>query len=125
MTPARTARLGLLFAAFASWMSTQETSAEPNHKARRSVPVHASRTAPDVTATIAKPAAAAPPQAAVTKDDDVVPPPFTLPAASRAKVRSCGETWRDRKLAGTTGDDDWRDFALKCLVDQGSAALAN
>lgn len=123
MTPARTS-LGLLLVALATWWSAQESLAEPAHRARRSTPVHPARSALDVTGTIAKaPIAALPPPAAT--DDDKVPPPFKLPAASRARVRACGETWRDMKLAGTTGDDDWRDFALKCLVGRGSTALAD
>ena len=116
--------IGLLVV-LAAWSSSQDTLAEPLRKARRSIPVHPARTAPDVTGAIAKAPVPAAPVTPSTEDDDRTPPPFELPAASRARVRACGETWRDMKLAGTTGDDDWREFALKCLVGKGSTALAD
>ena len=85
--------------------------AEPvYHKAHRSVPATVARSAPDTTGSISPnmqpPAAGA----------DVLPPPFTLPKASRARMRACGHKWESMKEAGTTGDDIWRDFATKCLA---------
>ena len=119
-------RFGLLFAAMVGWLCAYGCHAEPAHKPRHSTPANPSRTAPDVTATIAKPAPTpAPLQHAITSNSNEIPPPFKLPSASRARVYTCGRIWRDMKLAGTTGDDDWRDFALKCLADKGSAAPAN
>ena len=85
--------------------------AEPvNHKARRSVPATVARSAPDTTGAI--PTAIQPPPT----DTDVLPPPFTLPKASRARMRACGHQWEAMKQAGATGDDIWRDFATKCLA---------
>lgn len=109
-------RLALLIVAYLGGLSTPGALAEVVHKTRRSTPAHPSRSAPDVTATISKqpPPLQREPPAAVNGNE--IPPPYKLPVASRARVRACGETWRDMKLAGTTGDDDWRDFALKCLV---------
>lgn len=125
MTSAQ-ARFGLLLAASAGWLCACASHAEPAHKPRHSTPAHPARTAPDVTATITKPAPLPVPPASVpTSRGGEIPPPFKLPSASRAKLRACGETWRDMKLAGTTGDDDWREFALKCLPGKGSTALAN
>lgn len=124
MRPAQ-AFTGLLVV-LAAWSPSHQTLAEAPRKAHRSTPVHSARTAPDITGAIAKaPAPAAPVVSPPPEDDDRIPPPFELPAASRARVRACGKTWRDMKLAGTTGDDDWRDFALKCLVGKGSTALAD
>jgi len=42
--------------------------------------------------------------------------PYNLPPASRAKMRACGEEWRDMKLAGAAGGWTWKTFAEKCLV---------
>ena len=85
--------------------------AEPaSHKAHRSVPATVARSAPDTTGAI--PAAVQPPSA----ETDVLPPPFTLPKASRARMRACGHQWESMKRAGATGDDIWRDFATKCLA---------
>lgn len=124
MRPARTARFGLLLVALTGWLCAQDAAAETVPKARRSVPARPFRTAPDVTATIGKPSAPVP-HPLPLESEDVVPPPFKLPTATRARVRACGEAWRDMKLAGTTLDDDWRDFAMKCLVGKGPAALAD
>ena len=121
MTPAQ-ARFGLLLAGLAGWLCACGSHAEPVHKSRHSTPAHPSRAAPDVTATITK---SAPQEPAGSGNGGAIPPPFKLPSAPRARVRACGETWRDMKLAGTTGDDNWRDFALKCLVERGSATVAN
>lgn len=118
MRPARTVCLGLLFVALAASLDTGPSSAEMPRKGRRSVPSHTARAAPDITATIAKQVAPRPPATSVARDAEI-PTPITLPIASRARYRACGETWRDMKLAGTTGDDDWREFAFKCLVGQG------
>ena len=118
----RTARFGLLFVALTGWLCAQGAAAETVPKARRSVPARPLRTAPDVTATIAKPSMPVP---LPPRSEDVIPPPFKLPTATRARVRACGEAWRDMKLAGTTRDDDWRDFAMTCLVGKGPVALAN
>ena len=38
-----------------------------------------------------------------------------LPAASRARMRVCGEEWRAMKLEGAARDKNWRDFAETCL----------
>lgn len=124
MIPARTARFGLLLVALGGWLCAHVAAAETAHKARRIVPAHILKTAPDVTATIAKSSVPAP-RALPFQSEDVVPPPFKLPSATRARVRACGEAWRDKKLAGTTLDDDWRDFALKCLVGKGPTAVAD
>ncbi len=124
MRPARTARFGLLFVALTGWLCVQDAAAETVSRARRSVPARPLKTAPDVTATIAKPSVPAP-RSLPLESEDVIPPPFKLPSATRARVRACGEAWRDMKLAGTTLDDDWRDFALKCLVGKGPAVLAD
>ena len=43
--------------------------------------------------------------------------PYNLPPASRAKMRACGEQWRDLKLAGNATGLTWRTFAEKCLVE--------
>lgn len=124
MSPAQ-ARFGLLLAAIAGWLPGHASLAETLHKARRTSPAHPARTAPDITATITKPSPPALPNASTSSGGDAIPPPFKLPSASRARVRACGETWRDMKLAGTTGDDDWRDFAFKCLVGKGPTSLAD
>lgn len=108
--------LGLLLPVSAACLPGTGVAAEVAHKAKRAAPSHTSRTSPDVTGTIAKPQV---PRPLAGPEADAIPQPFTLPVASRARVRSCGATWRDMKLAGTTGDDDWRDFALKCLVGKG------
>ena len=123
MRPARTPRFGLLFVALTGWLCAQDAAAETVLKARRGVPARTLKTAPDVTATIAKPSVPAP-RSSPLESEGVIPPPFKLPSATRARVRACGEAWRDMKLAGKTLDDDWRDFALKCLVGKGPAALA-
>ena len=124
MTRAR-AKAGLLVVVLAGWCSLQETFAEPARKVHRTTPAHPAKTAPDITGAITKSPqpVALPPQD--ESDDGQVPPPFKLPAATRARVRACGAAWRDMKLAGTTGDEDWRDFALKCFVGKGSTALAD
>lgn len=38
-----------------------------------------------------------------------------LPAASRARMRACGDEWRKLKLEGAARDRNWRDFADVCL----------
>ncbi len=124
MISARTVRFGLLLVALGGWSCSRVAAAENPHRARRNVPARILKTAPDVTATLAKPGVPAP-RALPPENEDVAPPPFKLPSATRARVRACGEAWRDMKLTGMTRDDDWRDFALKCLVGKGSAAVAN
>ena len=42
--------------------------------------------------------------------------PYTLPAASRARMHECGVEWQRRKLSGEAGDEIWRVFASACLV---------
>ena len=82
------------------------------HKVHRSVPATTARSSPDTTGAIpAKVKAPLPPL-----DDATLPPPFTLPKASRAHMRACGHKWESMKEAGETGDDIWRDFAVKCLA---------
>lgn len=73
----------------------------------RSQPAHVTQSAPDVTGTISKPAASDEAEALV---------PYYLPNVPRSRMRSCGETWHSMKMSGGTGDDDWRDFAKKCLA---------
>ena len=68
------------------------------------------RSAPDTTGSIS------PNMQPPAADADVLPPPFTLPKASRDRMRACGHKWESMKEAGTTGDDIWRDFATKCLA---------
>ena len=41
--------------------------------------------------------------------------PYNLPPASRAKMRACGEQWRQMKLGGQAAGLTWRSFAEKCL----------
>ena len=93
------------------------------HKAssHRSVPATVTRSAPDITGAIA-PAKGQPQPAAV--DDGVLPPPFTLPKASRNRMRACGHKWESLKEAGATGDDIWRDFASKCLAAKADPVMA-
>lgn len=126
MRPARAALAGLLLVGAipvgATLAGSEPAAAAPSESSRkaahRTVPAHASRSAPDVTGTVSKPhpdnAAVAPPPP--PPDDEVIPPPFKLPTASRDRVRACGLVWHDMKIAGKTGDDDWRDFASKCFV---------
>lgn len=123
MTPKQTLHFGLLIVAIAAWLPAEMSTAQPAQRTRRVPPVHTARTSPDGT----KPAArsSSPPTRDAAEADKTIPPPFTLPVASRTKVRACGEKWRDMKLAGTTLDEDWRDFALRCLVGKGSVTLAN
>ncbi len=95
-------------------MTCGDAHADPAaHKAqRRSVPATASRSAPDTTGAIPAKAPSPPPPG----DDTPLPPPFTLPKASRARMRACGHQWESMKQVGTTGDDIWRDFATRCLA---------
>ena len=81
-------------------------------KVHRSVPATTARSAPDTTGAIAA-KVKAPLQ---PLDDATLPPPFTLPKASRARMRACGHKWESMKEAGEIGDDIWRDFAMKCLT---------
>ena len=97
------------FAAAASGIALADPAP---HKVHRSVPATTARSAPDTTGAIsAKVKASLPPL-----DDATLPPPFTLPKASRARMRACGHEWESMKEAGETGDDIWRDFAMKCLT---------
>ncbi len=90
-----------------------------SHKAqsRRSVPATVAHSAPDTTGAI--PANLQP----STADANVLPSPFTLPKASRARMRACGRKWESMKQVGTTGDDIWRDFATKCLAAKDDPAI--
>ena len=98
--------------AFAAAGSNVALADPVTHKVHRSVPATAAHSAPDTTGAI--PAKVKPPLAPL--DDETLPPPFTLPKASRARMRACGHQWESMKDAGETGDDVWRDFAMKCLT---------
>lgn len=94
-------------------------------QARRSQPAHVKQSAPDVTGSLAKadanPAADPAKPVGVQAAPDVLHP-YYLPATSRLRMRDCGEQWRSKRMAGETGDDDWRDFAIKCLATQTTSA---
>jgi hypothetical protein len=81
---------------------------------RKSQPVPVNRAAPDMTATI--PSDTRPP----VPDDESIPKPFNFPIVPRARVRTCGEKWQVIKMSGRAGDQTWRDFATKCLVENNS-----
>ena len=99
--------------------STRRAMAEPTAKklAHRSQPARAAQSAPDRTGSIAKPQteAAGKASTATASDNEAVPEPVYLPDVPRTRMRACGELWRQKKLAGDTGDGDWRDFAFHCL----------
>ena len=124
---------GVIAAAAAALLSVSSGSLSAGmvdvpHKTKRSTPARTIHAAPDVTSTIAKPDATGtqlPPAEAAPPGEDVsIPPPFTLPPATRSRVRACGAQWRDMKMAGTTGDDDWRDFAMHCFVEDSAKPVA-
>ena len=96
--------------------SAQQGTAVPRKPARRSQPPHAVQAAPDRTGSIARPADSFGPPAPLSPADDGSLAFYYLPDAPRSRMRACGETWRAKRLAGETGDEDWRDFATKCLV---------
>lgn len=64
------------------------------------------------------PAPAADPTIKVYDVDVNALTPYNLPAASRERMHECGLEWRNRKLAGETGDVSWRPFAEKCLAKE-------
>lgn len=104
-------------------------SAEPNKRVARraSTPVSPGRAAPDVTGTIKMPAPAAAAQSTplVKNDDDGPLKPFDLPAAPRARMRQCGESWQKIKLTGEAGDRTWREFATTCLRERETQTSAS
>lgn len=97
-------------------------------KSHRSQPAHTGQAAPDRTGSIAKAAPARPspgpgaPAAVPMQPAEEGPlVPVLLPNVPRSRMIACGETWRAMKMNGTTGDDSWRDFAMKCLVAREAA----
>lgn len=90
-------------------------------KGHRSQPARTGQAAPDRTGSITpaapRPPEQSPPPVDASTDADRGPfVPILLPNAPRSRMIACGEAWRARKLAGTTGDDSWRDFAMVCLT---------
>ncbi len=82
-----------------------------------------SQTAPDRTGSIARAPNTFGPPAPLVAEDETSLVLYYLPDAPRSRVRACGERWRAKRLAGETGDENWRDFAAKCLVAvEGSVA---
>jgi hypothetical protein len=61
---------------------------------------------------------AAPPPRASADVDPASLQPYNLPPASRQRMRTCGERWRDLKSAGKSAGLTWRSFAEKCLPGQ-------
>ena len=97
-----------------------EASAKTPH---HSQPARTGQAAPDRTGSLARASLprtpSQPPGAAIpapAEADDALLVPTTLPAAPRSRMVACGETWQAMKMNGTTGDDSWREFAMKCLV---------
>ena len=90
-------------------------AAATSHKPHRAQPAVSSRDTEPVTtgAIAAKPPAAS---ASANDDDETLPTPFHFPAASRRRMRECGEKWQAMKMSGTVGDEIWRAFATKCLA---------
>lgn len=95
-------------------------------KPRRSQPARAAQAAPDRTGSIARAMQHAPDEAEQpgreAADDGAALTPVFLPATSRSRMLACGEHWHAMKMKGTTGDDCWRDFALKCLTAKDAPA---
>ena len=123
--------LGFLWLAGSSVVDASAREEGPAKKAHRSQPARTAQAAPDRTGSIERNApmrpaavASAPITApAVPSDsDDGALVPVTLPNVPRSRMVSCGETWRTMKMNGATGDDSWRDFALKCLVAKDASA---
>lgn len=112
--------LGLGASSFAQPSLASAKTRQPRH----SQPAHVKQSAPDITGSISKADSRASADAAkpvgVTATPDVLKP-YYLPATSRAHMRECGERWRSKRMAGETGDDDWRDFATKCLATRMTA----
>jgi len=103
-------------------------AAQPNSKraSRRSHAASTAQSAPDVTGTLpnslsGKLTSSNVTAAPVSTPDPEVLRPYYLPDVPRERMRACGESWHTRKMAGETGDDDWRDFATKCLADSTAA----
>ena len=104
---------------------------EASHgKPKRSQPAATARTSPDTTGTVPLKnmpgKTGAVPLSPSTRlsnlpdpaapDVDPLPTLFELPAASRSRMRLCGERWHHMKLDGEAHDEIWRDFASTCLV---------
>ena len=85
--------------------------------AGRTQPARTRNAAPDRTGSIAKSDAEPRLQTPAAVPADEAPlTPFYLPEVARPRMHDCGETWHAKKMAGETGSDDWRDFAIKCLA---------
>lgn len=99
-------------------VSAAQLASRKGHHGQSVVPTH--DFAPDTTATIpSKLPPKAPSPTASQNDDETVPVPFHLPPASRARMRECGEKWRDMKMSGDVGEEIWRTFATHCLANSG------
>ena len=92
----------------------------------RTQPARTKNAAPDRTGSIARsqnaPLFPAPGNATVHPPKEAPLTPFYLPDVARTRMHACGETWQAKKMAGDTGSDDWRDFAVKCLAGKETAS---